>query len=213
VLPDGRIATGGDHAGAIDGSGGRVLVWDPDRAGGIPVELGCARFRVEAVAVLPDGRIVTGGSSYGRGRVLLWDLDRAGVAPIELGGNEDEVEVVAVLPDGRIVTGGSSFGGGRVLVWDPDRAGADPIELGRDEAGVEAVAVLPDGRIVVGADGWLRIYTPSPRGFVLTSTAACAAEDVVLAGGTGEADLVVLHQGRRAWSGWALPLSPAPRQG
>jgi hypothetical protein len=79
---------------------------------------------------------------------------------------------------------------------------------------VRAIAVLPDGRIVVGTDGgWLWIYTPSEGGFVITSAVACAAGDVVLAGGTGDVDLVVLHQDRRAWSGWALPPSPTPRQG
>jgi hypothetical protein len=167
-----------------------------------------------AVAVLPAGRIITSGNG---GRLLVWNPARADTDPIELGRDTYGVGAIAVLPDDRIITGGSDgFGGGsggRVLVWDPARAGTNPTQLGRTEYRVGAVAVLPDGRIVVGTAGWFRIFMPSQWGFVITSTVACGAIDVVPAGGTGDVDLVVLHQGRRAWSGWALPPSLTPRQG
>ena len=73
VLPDGRVVSGGND--------GRVLVWDPARPGGGPVELGRPRRR-SAVAVLPDGRVVTGGDD---GRVLVWDPARRRRGPVELG--------------------------------------------------------------------------------------------------------------------------------
>ena len=65
VLPDGRVVTGG-------GDDGRVLVWDPARAGGRPGRARPPRRGgVTAVAVLPDGRVVTGGDDD---RVRLWDV-------------------------------------------------------------------------------------------------------------------------------------------
>jgi WD40 repeat protein len=114
VLLDGRMASG-------SGSGGRVLVWDPDDRGTAPVQLGRhddggTAMGVTAMAALPDGRIVTGGWDR---RVLAWDPDDPGAAPVELGRHDGMVEgervwAVAVLPDGRVV----SAGGGRVRLWD-----------------------------------------------------------------------------------------------
>jgi len=77
--------------------GGRVLVWNPDRPGSEPVELGRGEYGVEAVAALADGRIATGN-----GRVLVWDPDRPGSAPVEVSRNEAKVGAVAALPDGRL---------------------------------------------------------------------------------------------------------------
>ena len=67
----------------------------------------------------------------------------------------------------------------------------------------------PTAQEIVSDGKKLWVYTPSQRGFVITSTVACAAEDVVSAGNTGDADLVVLHQDHRTCSEWALPPSPA----
>ena len=62
VLPDGRVVSGGWD--------GRVLVWDPARPGGGPVELGRHHDGAAlAVAVLPDGRVASGGDD----NVLVWD--------------------------------------------------------------------------------------------------------------------------------------------
>lgn len=87
----------------------------------------------------------------------------------------------------------------------PDPARRPPIELDRDERGVQAAVVLPDGRVAVIAGGWPRVWKLfGPTLF--PSTVACAAEDLVVAAGSeGTADLVVLHQGRIAWSGWSIP--------
>ena len=208
VTQYGRIVTGG---GSYGYGAGRVLMWDPDQPGTDPIELGRDEGEVAAIAVLGDGRIVTGGGyGGGAGRVLVWDRGEPGTDPIELGHNEGGVAAIAVLGDGRIVTGGGYGGGaGRVLVWDPDQPGTDPIELGHNEGGVRAIAVLGDGRIVVVSDGWLRIHEPSGQS-PSTSMVECAADDGVLASGAGATDLVVLHKGRLAWSGWALPSSTAP---
>ena len=61
-MADGRVVTGG--------SDGRVLIWNPARAGTGPAELGRHDGWVRAVAVMADGRVVTGGDD---GRVLVWD--------------------------------------------------------------------------------------------------------------------------------------------
>ena len=140
VLPDGRVVSGGEDC--------RVLVWDPARPGGGPVELGRHERQVRAVAVLPDGRVVSGGEDC---RVLVWDPARPGGGPVELGRHDRRVLSVAVLPDGRVVSGGEDC---RVLVWDPARPGGGPVELGRHDRRVLSVAVLPGGRVVSGgADG------------------------------------------------------------
>ena len=113
VLPDGRVVSGGGDR--------RVLVWDPARAGGGPVELGRHDDAVRAVAVLPDGRVVTGGWDR---RVLVWDPARAGGGPVELGRHDGPVVAVAVLPDGRVVSGGWRTTGGCWCGTRPGRAAA-----------------------------------------------------------------------------------------
>ena len=151
VLPDGRVVSGG-------WDDGRVLVWDPARAGSGPVELGRHGGTVWAVAVLPDGRVVSGG---GDGRVLAWVPAGPG-DPVELGRHDGNVIAVAVLPDGRVVSGGWD---GRALVWDPARGGSGPVELGRQAEAVGRVAVLPDGRVVSGGDnGRVLVWDPARAG-------------------------------------------------
>ena len=87
-------------AAAVDG---QVLVWDPARPGGGPVELGRHDDGVRAVAVLPDGRVVTGGWDR---RVLVWDPARR-ARPGRARPPRWRWRAVAVLPDGRVVTGGT----------------------------------------------------------------------------------------------------------
>ncbi|MEV6598661.1 AAA family ATPase [Actinoplanes sp. NPDC051346] len=65
VLPDGRVATG-------DLLDGRILVWDPERPGQDPVELGRHHGRVTALAVLADGSLVSGGRD--EDLVQVWDV-------------------------------------------------------------------------------------------------------------------------------------------
>ena len=155
VLPDGRVASGGDD--------GQVLVWDPADPGAGRVELGRHPGSVRAVGVLPDGRVVSGGGS-GDGRVLVWDPGDPGAGPVELGRHPGSVTAVGVLPDGRVASGGGS-GDGRVLVWDPGDPGAGPVELGRHPGSVTAVAVLPDGRVASGGDdGRVLVWDPGDPG-------------------------------------------------
>ena len=152
VLPDGRLASGGDD--------GFALVWDPADPGAGPVELGRHRYRgVGALAGLPDGRLASGGLD---GRVLVWDPADPGAGPVELGRHRYRgVGALAVLPDGRLASGGDD---GFALVWDPADPGAGPVELGH-HYGVTAVAVLPDGRLASGGDdGRVLVWDPADPG-------------------------------------------------
>ena len=114
-----------------------MLVWDPARPGGGPVEF---RRRGGAVlAVLPDGRVVTGRNDS----VLVWDPARRRRGPVELGCHgypavvAVAVAAVAVLPDGRVVTGGNDG----VLVWDVTTR----TEIAQLGCSVTALATRPFG--------------------------------------------------------------------
>jgi WD40 repeat protein len=69
ALPDGRVVS----CGAPGWADGRVLVWDPARAGRRPVEICRHGGPVRAVAALPDGRVVSGGGRDDQ-LVLVWDV-------------------------------------------------------------------------------------------------------------------------------------------
>jgi hypothetical protein len=189
VLLDGRVVSGG-------GNDGRVLVWDPGQPENGPVELGGHDELVVAVAGLPDGRVVSGGTDR---RVLVWDPARPGTDPVELGRHDGWVRAVAVLPDGRVVSGGNDR---RVLVWDPSRPGGGPVELGRHDGWVGAVAVLADGRVASGGrDNRVLIWSATSQGPVAQLACVVIGLAAVQAS-SGEASLVVVHQGQRfsLWS-------------
>ena len=190
VLPDGRVITGG--YGVFGVGGGRVLVWDPARAGHRP-----GRARPPGDVVDPGRgasrrRVVTGKRSAAAGGCWCGTRRKPGTGPVELGRSEGTVTAVAVLPDGRVITGGIKKGGGgggggkkrgggavskkkkrlivfgrgggRVLVWDPAQPGTGPVELGRGQDAVTAVAVLPDCRVITGGGGRVLVWDPASRG-------------------------------------------------
>ena len=102
--PDGRIVTGSD----------RLLVWDSDRPGSAPVELGPVEGYVTAVCALPTARIVTLDSDD---HVVIWDPAEPSGAPRDLGQLTCREAAMTSTHEGRVVTGGSD---GRVWLWDPD---------------------------------------------------------------------------------------------
>jgi len=150
VMPDGRVATGGND--------GRMLLWDPVNPGGGPIELGCHNAAVRTVAALNDGQVVSGGADW---RVLLWDPVHPGTGPIELG-HHSALRAVTALADGRAATCGHD---GRVLLWDPVHPGAEPVELGHHNAWVKMVAGLADGRVATSEFfGPVEVWDPADPG-------------------------------------------------
>lgn len=148
ALPDGRLLTCSGFKEQHHHGAGRILLWNPDRAGLTASRHGSDT--VTQVSTLPDGRIVgVEGDSLGIGtaRVVLWDPEQPW-GRRELGEEPDGVGGMAVLPDGRIVTcDPSHVARSRILLWDPDRGGG-PLELGRHDDRVQDMTVLPGGRIV-----------------------------------------------------------------
>jgi WD40 repeat protein len=90
VLPDGRLAPGGDD--------GIIRLWDPTR-GSETARLEGHDDEVLALVVLPNGRLASGGEDG----VRLWDpACAAEIARLEVDGT---IACLAALPDGRLVAG------------------------------------------------------------------------------------------------------------
>jgi WD40 repeat protein len=174
VLPDGRLASGGED--------GTIRLWDPARGTETARLMGVGSVR--ALAVLPDGRLASAGED---GTVRLWDLARAAeTARIE--GHGGVVRALAVLPDGELAIMRAD---GTIRLWNP-RRGVETARLEGHGGLTRALAVLADGRLASGGDdGIIRLWDP-----------ARDAETARLEGHGGSARaLAVLPDGRLASGG------------
>ena len=155
VTGDGRVVDQGDRDG-------RVLVWNCDRPGAPPVDLGQGAW----VGYHGITAMVAVDTSFGDdddpdwfaaiasgGRIRMWALDEPEEEPDTVGPDDsedsfdDDIHALAYLPDRELLVSGDTRG--RILVWDLiDRA--SPTELGRHEDQVEAVIVLHGDQVVSG---------------------------------------------------------------
>lgn len=143
VLPDGRLATGGED--------GRLLLW---RMGDDRPEATLAGHEaaIAALALSPDGERLASASWDGTARV--WTLLSG--ASTSIGGYQGPVSAIAFSPDGQaIVTGGHD---GTLRVAALDGTMQRSIRVGRPIAGL---VVARDGTIVAGGvDGMLLFFSP-----------------------------------------------------
>lgn len=138
LLADRRVAVGDDD---------HVLIWDPDRPGSHPIELGGDRTAPVEV-VTADGRIIT---AQPEGRPLIRDPARPEVEPEEFGGwrtpgGRSQAPLEVALPGGHVIRSELT---GMLLVRDPDASHWRGREL---KSVVTALAALPDGRAVIGTE-------------------------------------------------------------
>ena len=171
---DGRFPAGGKLAACclrgahakdpaallVGGSGGRVLMVDPDKGSELAAGTVTGAEEITAIATGPDGRVcVCGRTKDRRGLVGHWD---GGMAPSPGHVHRLDTDVLqgAFLPDGSAVVLGCEDGA--VHVWDPvtGRDIRSPLECGSP---VLAVAVNDDGsRILAGcADGTAHLWDRS----------------------------------------------------
>ena len=207
MLPDGRLASGGDRWIKLwpkDGNGepttlehsnsasslavlpdGRLAsggyegrkLWPKDGKGE-PTIFEYPRY-IFSLAVLPDGTPASGGDD---GRIKLWD-GKGEPTYLEHGEN---VLTLAVLPDGSLASGGDN---GSIKLWPKDGKG-EPTALEHGSA-VLSLAVLPDGRLASGGyDGWIRLWPKHGKG-----------EPTTLKHGDSVGSMAMLPDGRLASSG------------
>jgi len=162
ILPDGRLATGGED--------GRIAIWRPGF--GEPIQLFIGHTApIVALAVSPDGQRLA-SASWDR-TVRVWPVD--GGPAMLLEGHKQNVNGVAFLPDGSAVVSVSADP--EIRIW-PFGSGASTIV--KLAAPLNAVAVAPDGEIVAaGADG--KLYFFSPPGEVGAEVEASATPIIGLA--------------------------------
>ena len=149
ILPDGRIATGGED--------GRIALWRPGAPQPERVLEGHTA-PVASLAVSPDGRRLA-SASWDR-TVRVWPLD--GGAPQVLEGHRQNVNGVAFMPDGDAVVSVSHDP--QLRIWPLGGGAPTVVTL---PVPLNAVAVARDGEIVAGAaDGRLFFYSGAgqPRG-------------------------------------------------
>jgi WD40 repeat protein len=134
VLPDGRLASGGDDFS--------IRLWDLTR-GAENARLEGHAGPVKALTMLPDGHLASGGAD---GTIRLWDPQRAAETARLEGGIW--VEALVTLPDGRLAFSGRD---GTIRLWDPAQ-GTETARLEGHHGWVRAMAVLPNGRLTSGGD-------------------------------------------------------------
>jgi cytochrome c len=145
ILPDGRLATGGED--------GQIAIWQPGI--GEPIQ----RFTghtapIASLAVSPDGQRIA-SASWDR-TVRIWPVD--GGTAMLLEGHQQNVNGVAYMPDGKAIVSVSLDP--EVRIWPIDGGATTIVKL---LTPLNSVAVAPDGEIVAGgADG--KVYFFSSKG-------------------------------------------------
>jgi hypothetical protein len=139
ILPDGRLASGGDD--------GTVRLWDTAR-GVETLRLDVHGGPVLALAALADSRLASGGDD---GTVRLWDTARAAETACLIGYGS-RVRALAALADDLLASGGDD---GTVRLWDTAR-GVELACLEGHNNAVRALAALADGRLASGGDDGTR---------------------------------------------------------
>ncbi len=149
ILPDGRLATGGED--------GRLAIWrrgepQPQRV------LSGHTAPIVAIGVSPDGkRLATG--SWDR-TVRVWEPDSGQVQVLE--GHQQNVNGVAFSPNGQSIISVSHDP--QIRIWPLD---GGPPTIVTIATPLNAVSVADDGEIVAGgADGIVYFFSPAgePRG-------------------------------------------------
>ena len=130
VLPDGRLASGGDD--------GKIKLW-PKEGGSQPLVL-LQGSPVFSLATLSDGRLASGGKD---GTIKLWPENGPVDEPVVLSGN-GSVYSLAALAGGRLA---SATGDDKIRLWE-DGVG-EPVVLSTDDE-VLALVALVDGRLASG---------------------------------------------------------------
>ena len=157
VLPDDRIATGGE----LDG---RVLVWRPGQWTHAAEMSALSDASISALAFSAGhdsrGRLIAGNTE---GDLYVWDPDAHQARPSTIAaGHDGSVGAVAALPDGRVISGGED---GRIRAWDPAMIKPVAIEIGEHDRMVSTVAVFADGKVVTGGDdGYVKVWDPAAPG-------------------------------------------------
>ena len=153
MLPDGRIATGGED--------GRIAIWQPGRAEPVRTFTGHTA-PIVGLAVSPDGKRLASASWDRTARV--WPID--GGEPLVLEGHQQNVNGVAVSPDGKNLVSVSHDP--QVRIWPLGGGQTTIVTL---PTPLNSVAVAPDGEIIAGgADG--RVFILSPAGELRGEVAA-----------------------------------------
>jgi cytochrome c len=142
LLPDGRMATGGED--------GKIALWQPGAADPVKSFEGHTA-PIVALAVSPDGKRIA-SASWDR-TVRVWPVD--GGAPLLLEGHAQNVNGVAFMPDGKSVVSVSHDP--QIRIWPLDGSAATIVTLA---VPLNSVAVAPDGEIAAGgADGKVYFYS------------------------------------------------------
>jgi WD40 repeat protein len=191
VLPDGRLASGGD---------GTIKIWPKEGEGEPVVFSRDDKSTPISFAVLPDGRLASGGND---GKIKLWAQDGQG-EPVILTHDDKPDEIrgdpvtLAVLWDGRLASAGND---GAIKLWPRDGAG-EPVVLAHD-GGVGSLAVLGDGRLATGGfDGKIKLWPKEGAG-----------ESVALSNGSPVYSMAAMSDGRLASGGQDGKIRVWPKEG
>jgi cytochrome c len=165
ILPDGRLATGGED--------GKIAIWIAGEQQPRAVFEG-HKAPIVGLAVSPDGKTLA--SASWDHTIRLWPL--AGGEPRVLSGHQQSVNGVAFTRDGRALI--SAGYDATLRIW-PLGGGATAVR--RLPTPLNTVAVAPDGEIVTaGADG--KVYFLSPAGEVLGDVEVGATPIIAVAIGS-----------------------------